>query len=83
MRRIAALALLAALVAATSHHTAGFKLVVFPLSEKTHMLVALRLAAELVQRGHEVHVLTAECYQPFAGGLAGPRGNATAGDDSW
>jgi hypothetical protein len=44
----------------------GYKLVVFPTSQKTHMLVLLRLAAELAARNHTVYFMTADCLQPFA-----------------
>lgn len=59
------LVLLSALLA-FSRPACGYKLVVFPVSEKTHMLVLLRLATELAVRNHTVYFMTAECHQPFA-----------------
>jgi hypothetical protein len=38
----------------------------FPLSEKTHMIVHLKLAAELVKRNNTVYFMTADCLKSFA-----------------
>jgi UDP:flavonoid glycosyltransferase YjiC (YdhE family) len=37
-----------------------------PLSERTHMLVLLKLATVLAERGHNVTLITAGCHQEFA-----------------
>lgn len=44
----------------------GYQLMFMPLSERTHMLVHLKLATVLAQRGHSIHFVTADCHQSFA-----------------
>lgn len=44
----------------------GYQLLFLPLSEHTHMLVHLKLATALAQRGHTVHFITADCHEAFA-----------------
>jgi UDP:flavonoid glycosyltransferase YjiC (YdhE family) len=44
----------------------GYQLMFMPLSERTHMLVHLKLATVLAQRGHSIHFITADCHQAFA-----------------
>ncbi|KAF8068202.1 Ugt3a1 [Scenedesmus sp. PABB004] len=67
MARCAALALLLALAGALGPAgAAGYSVLFYPLSERTHMLVHLKLATELAARGHTVHFMTADCHQDFA-----------------
>jgi len=43
-----------------------YRLLFLPLSERTHMLVHLKLATVLAQRGHEVSFITPQCHEDFA-----------------
>jgi UDP:flavonoid glycosyltransferase YjiC (YdhE family) len=48
----------------------GSQLLFLPLSERTHMLVSLRLALSMVSRGHGVYFMTADCHADFAAAAA-------------
>lgn len=60
--RVAALLVLVLLLPTTASYTFLF----YPCSERTHILVHLRLAAELATRNHTIHFLTADCHEDFA-----------------
>lgn len=44
----------------------GYKILFFPLSEQTHMLVHMKLATTLAQRNNTVYFMTPECHRRFA-----------------
>jgi len=58
---------------------AAYRLMFYPLSERTHMLVYMELAAELAARGHDVHMLSADCHADFTRSLVATRHAAVAG----
>ncbi|WIA31125.1 hypothetical protein OEZ86_001146 [Tetradesmus obliquus] len=44
----------------------AYKLLFYPLSERTHMMVHLKLATELAMRNNTVYFMTGDCLQDFA-----------------
>lgn len=57
-------------VASLLSSTQGYRILFFPLSERTHMLVHLRLATTLAERNSTVYFMTAQCHYNFAAGVA-------------
>lgn len=54
------------LVTLMSFQAHAYQLLFMPLSERTHMLVHLKLATVLAERGHSVHFFTADCHKDNA-----------------
>lgn len=69
----ALLLVLIAAGAAPRARAAAYRLLFYPLGERTHMMVHLELATELAARGHDVHFATPDCHQPFAEARAAAR----------
>ena len=55
-----------AAIASVPQGARAYRLLFYPLGERTHMMVHLELAAELAGRGHDVHFVTPDCHQAFA-----------------
>ncbi|GBF95279.1 2-hydroxyacylsphingosine 1-beta-galactosyltransferase [Raphidocelis subcapitata] len=62
----AALLPLLLLLAAGPRPAAAYRVLFYPLGERTHMLVHLEVAGELAARGHAVHFLAPDCHRAFA-----------------
>jgi len=72
------LALLLTAGASLPAPAAAYRLLFYPLGERTHMLVHLELAGELAARGHDIHFLAPDCHRPFADSTLSARHPAAA-----